>query len=123
MAKLLSAGWGDVFRASLTGEWTPAHLGIEQLIKHALALTTHAGGREPHLAYCYWEPVNGEQIPEVLAHRQELDTLRTRVGTAMPYLHVVSYQQLLAEWDDLPAPPPWLSAHLVHLHERYTLHI
>jgi hypothetical protein len=123
MAKLLSAGWGDVFRASLTREWAPAQLGIEQLIKHALALSTHAGDREPHLVYCYWEPLNGDEIPEVLGHRQELEKLRARVGTALPHLHVVSYQQLLAEWDDLASPPPWLSAHLAEFNERYTVHV
>lgn len=123
MHRLLNSGWADVFDASRTQTWTPSHLGLEQLIKHALALVTHAGERDPHLVYCYWEPLNGEDIPEVRSHRQEIEQLRARVGDASPRLHVINYQQLLAEWDDLPSQPPWLSEHLVQLRRRYAIDI
>jgi hypothetical protein len=35
MAELLSAGWRSALEASLSSSWQPAHLGVEQLIKHA----------------------------------------------------------------------------------------
>src|SRR5207248_1002664 len=45
MSGLLSGGWREALRASIAGEWTPMQLGLEQLVKHALALSTHAKGR------------------------------------------------------------------------------
>ncbi len=47
MAFLLTGGWAEVFAASRQGEWTPQHLGLEQLIKHALALITHTDQQTP----------------------------------------------------------------------------
>lgn len=123
MATVLSAGWADVLQASLAKEWTPTHLGVEQLIKHALALTTHAAGRDVHLVYCYWEPINNNSIPEVDAHRQELEMLRATVGTTQPRLHAITYQQLYAEWEHLESAPPWLTDHVAQLQHRYTVEI
>jgi hypothetical protein len=123
MRALLADGWADVFGASLTKAWTPTYLGVEQLIKHALALATHADGRGAHLAYCYWAPPNGDDIPEVRAHKCEAEDLQTRVGNASPSLHVVSYQQLFAEWDRLASQPPWLSDHLAQLRQGYAIDV
>jgi hypothetical protein len=53
MAALLSGGWRDVFEASKAGKWKPRHLGLEQLIKHALALESCFKPHELHLVYVW----------------------------------------------------------------------
>ena len=73
MSALLDRGWSDVFDASLTGSWQPEHLGVEQLIKHALALTSRFPDSRRHLVYVWWEPTNADQIPELVIHRQEVN--------------------------------------------------
>lgn len=123
MAELLSERWRSVLEASLSGSWRPAHLGVEQLIKHALALASHHQGAERHLLYCFWEPANADAIPDVLAHRAEVAELVDRLGEdAGPRLHVRAYKDVLAEWDDLPAPS-WLGGHIAELRGRYDVAI
>jgi len=123
MAGLLSDDWHSIVEASLSGSWQPAHVGLEQLIKHALALASRHGGAEQHLLYCFWEPANADEIPEVLAHRTELAELVDRLGEdARPRLHVRAWKDVLAEWDDLPAPA-WLGRHIAELRGRYDVAI
>ena len=121
MAALVSEQWADLLRDSLARAWTPEHLGLEQLVKHALALASHADGRETHLVYCYWEPLDGDRIDEVVAHRAEVAELTTRVQGARPAFHAISYTDLLAEWAGLDAQPAWLEQHLNELSQRYVL--
>ena len=123
MGKLLSEGWRSVLEASLSGSWQPAHLGVEQLIKHALALASHDQGAERHLLYCFWEPANADAIPDILAHRAEVAELVERLGVhAGPRLHVRTYKDVLAEWANLPAPS-WLGRHIAELLGRYDVAI
>jgi hypothetical protein len=123
MAGLLAGGWSEVFQASLTKEWTPAYLGVEQLVKHALALATHAEGRDARLVYCYWEPLNGDTIEEVVKHRQELGRLQRLVGDAAPRFHVTTYHQLLQEWEQIETQSTWLTRHIAALRSRYEIEI
>jgi len=53
MLELLDGGWADVFAASRAGEWQPRHLGLEQLVKHALALASQFSDSERHLVYVW----------------------------------------------------------------------
>jgi hypothetical protein len=123
MAELLGAGWRSVLQASLSGSWQAAHLGVEQLIKHALALASHHRGAERHLLYCFWESANADAIPDVLAHRAELAQFVDRLGDdAKPRLHVRTYKDVLAEWADLPSPS-WLGRHIAELRTRYDVAI
>jgi hypothetical protein len=122
MAALLNGGWREVLRDSLSRRWTPQHLGLEQLVKHALALNSHADHREAHLVYCYWEPANADDIAELCQHREEIAELLARVDQARPHLHAVSYQALLEEWSIL-ITPPWIAEHIGELRDRYTLSI
>lgn len=119
MRLLLDGGWAEVFRDSREQRWTPGHLGLEQLIKHALALQTHAHGRETHLVYCYWEPRNGETVPETRTHRDEIAALLARVGDGSPQLHALAYADVLAEWEAITSPAPWIPEHLAQLRARY----
>ncbi len=122
MRDLLSDGWADVFDQSLAGTWTPQHLGLEQLIKHALAITSQAGARKPHLLYLYWEPRNGFEIPEVRAHREEVKELQETVGEASPRLYTLTYRDLFDQWAAQPEPV-WLLEHASQLRERYEIEI
>jgi hypothetical protein len=121
MAELLDGSWSGVFAASRAGSWQPKHLGIEQLIKHTLALASRFADCERHLVYVWWEPLNAEEIPELAAHRRELAELRDRLGEASPRLHALTYTELFAEWEQLNVP--WIPDHLAQLHARYAVSI
>jgi hypothetical protein len=122
MADLLVGGWQEVFRDSLSGRWTPQHLGLEQLLKHALALNSHSDERAAHLVYCYWEPTNADDIGELRQHGSEIAELLARLDQTPPTLHVTSYKTLLEEWSRLTTPS-WVAEHIGQLHDRYTLSI
>jgi hypothetical protein len=119
MAGVLQGGWRQVFRASLNREWTPRHLGLEQLLKHALALNSHATGRTTHLIYLYWEPLSGDDLPEVRRHRSELAELAARVMDARPCFRASSYDQLFAEWMSIRPEASWRTEHVKQLRARY----
>lgn len=104
MAAMLAGGWREALESSLAAHWLPHYLGVEQLVKHALALTSHANGRSTHLVYLYWEPQNGNGIPEVVQHRAELAQLAAVVADAEPKLTAVSYHQLFDEWAERAIP-------------------
>ncbi len=116
---LLQGGWRDVFAASLGHSWQPAHLGVEQLVKHTLALAARPA-EERHLVYIYWEPSNAEAHPEVLAHRAEVAELVDRVGDATPQLHVRTYGEQFEQWSAMTTPE-WLEQHVAELRARYEL--
>jgi hypothetical protein len=119
METLLDGGWQLTFKASVRREWTPRHLGLEQLIKHALALNSHAGERSTHLVYVFWEPANGDEIAEVREHRAEVEQLLNRVADAQPYLHAMTYDQLLSQWANASPEASRQQDHIVHLQARY----
>ena len=98
------------------------HLGVEQLIKHALALTSRFPDHDLHLVYVWWEPENAGDIAEVAAHRAEIAELKDRVGEASPRLHALSYSELLAEWEQLDEPS-WVTGHVAQLRSRYAVSI
>jgi hypothetical protein len=123
MAGLVGHGWGSVLRASLSGSWRPAHLGVEQLVKHALALASHHRRADQHLLYCFWKPANADDVPEVPAHRTEVAELVDRLGEdSRPRLHVRAWKDVLDEWRGLTAPS-WLGRHIAQMHARYDVEI
>jgi hypothetical protein len=63
---------------------------VEQLIKHALALTSRFHGRELHLVYVWWEPTNADEIEQVHAHRAEVSELSRRLDGSAPHLHALT---------------------------------
>lgn len=117
---LLDDRWRGALLASRGGEWQPAYLGLEQLIKHALALASRFPKRELHLVYVWWEPTNADEIREVHAHRTEVNELSGRLLGSVPRLHALTYTELFAEWHKGPAAA-WLSEHLKQLQARYVL--
>lgn len=116
---LLTDGWLEALDAARTREYTPEHLDIDQLIKHALGLTKQHPGLDRHLAYVYWEPVNGDELASVRTHRQEVQALVDRIGDASPRLHTLTHTELWSEWEH--SAMPWLSTHLGLLRQRYQL--
>jgi hypothetical protein len=108
-----------VFQASLEGAWRPQHLGLEQLLKHALALNSHAGGRTTHLVYVYWEPANGSDVSEVVIHRAEVAELARSLGNALPRFHALSYDDLLDDWLSIPDGVNGSAEHVDRLQARY----
>ena len=87
VGNLLEGGWRLAFDESREGRWQPVYLGVEQLIKHALALVSRFPEDDLHLVYLWWEPENAADIPEVAAHRDEVADLPTALATAKPRLH------------------------------------
>ena len=108
MAAELRGGWADLFGELVEGSWVPRHLDAGQLVRHALSL------RGSHdLVLAYWEPADGDALPEVLAHRAEVRRVLERVGEARPRLHAAAWPRI---WDSWEAARP---AHVAALRERY----
>ncbi len=108
MATELETGWGALFADLLAGRWRPRHLDAAQLVRHALSLR-----RRHDLVLLFWEPANGDELPEVAAHRAEVDRALAQVGGARPRLHARSWSQVLDAW--APVAP----SHVAALRERY----
>ena len=112
MAAELRGGWSTTFADLLDGSWTPRHLDAAQLVRHALSL------RGAHdLVLVYWEPADGDELPETRAHREEVAELLDRIGDAPPRLHALPWSRLLDEWE------PVLPAHVAALRERYDVSV
>lgn len=101
MARVLEGGWAELFAALREGRWAPRFAPAAQLVKHALSLQgLGAGGpAERHLVLLWWEPADGDEVPEVVAHREEVAELLARVGDAPPRLHALTHAQLHAGWE------------------------
>lgn len=113
MAAELDGGWAEVFAALLEGTWAPRHLDAGQLVRHALSLSAR---RDAHLVLLYWEPTDGDAVPEVRAHREEVAELLARLGPEpAPRLHAVTWAALLDAW--APAVPE----HVAALRARYAV--
>lgn len=121
MSGLLNGGWSDVFAASKDGRWQPRYVGVEQLIKHALALASRFQGKKLHLVYVWWEPDKPSELPELAKHRDELADLRDRLGDASPRLHALTYAELFREWGDLGRSS--FACHLDQLAQRYSISV
>jgi hypothetical protein len=70
--------------------WQPKYLGLEQLIKHALALESRFKDHALHLVYVWWEPANPDTLPGLREHRAEVRELVDRLGDSRPQLHAVT---------------------------------
>ena len=115
MAAELDGGWAAVFADLLEGRWAPRFLDAAQLVRHALSLRPlRAGSAEQHLVLLFWEPADGDELPEVREHRAEVAELLARLGDdAVPRLHALSYAELLATW------APLRPDHVAALRARY----
>jgi hypothetical protein len=119
MATLLDDRWRAAFEDSLHGRWQPSHLGVEQLIKHALAIRSRfPDPTRRHLVYVFWEPEDGDAFGEVRAHREEVAQLAARLVGADPCFHPLTYAALLEEWEGIADP-----RHLEELRARYAVSI
>lgn len=95
------------------------HLGIEQLVKHALGLRRFADedGRPVTLLYVYWEPKNAGELKACVEHRSEVEKLHERLGAdANPRFISCSYAELFDEWEAAGGAGP---AHVAELRARY----
>lgn len=108
MVRELREGWATLFADLLEGRWAPRHLDAGQLVRHALSL------RGAHdLVLVFWEPANGDELPEVLAHRAEVARALESVGDALPRLHAMSWSRVLDGWESS------MPDHVAALRERY----
>jgi hypothetical protein len=96
MLAALDGGWAAVFADLLAGRWAPRFLDAGQLVRHALSLRRL--GARAQLVLLVWEPLEGDALPEVAAHRAEVAELLERVGDAVPRLHAQPFSALLADW-------------------------
>ena len=116
--KLLEGGWLEVFHRSKQG-WEPKSLDVKQLIKHALAINSMHPEVERHLVYCYWEPANADQFPEVDPHREDLATVTELLRDGEPRFQAEAYHDLFAKWDALDID--WVKSHVGELRRRYEI--
>ena len=110
MAAALDGGWRATFEDLVAGRWAPRYLDAGQLVRHALSLR-----RAGHLVLVFWEPLDGEEHPEVVAHRAEVAELLERVGDAPPRLHALSWAEVLDAW------APLMPSHVAALRARYAI--
>ena len=101
---------------------SPQHLNIAQLVKHWLGLCQMYGDRRVALLYIYWEPENWRQVPECRRHRLEIRAFADRVAGDTVSFHAISYLDLWAHWERLPAPT-WITSHVAGLRQRYAVTI
>lgn len=85
---LLNDGWLETLDAARTGEYQTKYLGVDQLLKHALGLRTQNPGRDLHLVYVYWEPVDGDQFDRAPQGGGCLARSSRRRTTPTPRAHV-----------------------------------
>lgn len=104
----LDVGWARLFADLLDGRWAPRHLDAGQLVRHALSLRGHHD-----LVLVFWEPVDGDELAEIRAHRAEVREVLERVGDARPRLHAVSWAEVLDAW------APVVPEHVAALRARY----
>jgi hypothetical protein len=119
---LLGGGWRSTLDAAIAGKYSTEYLDVGQLLRHALGLNKCYADRSRHLVYCYWEPTNGGEVTEVVAHRSEVAEFADRVSGSEPSFHAVTYAELLDEWSEL-REPAWLEGHISALRERYEVQI
>ena len=116
MAAALEGGWAEVFAALLEGRWHPRHLDVGQLVRHALSLRGLDQPAAKHLVLLFWEPLEGDRLPEVRAHREEVAELLERLGPeADPRLHAFDYATLFSAWE------PVYAEHVTALRARYEM--
>jgi hypothetical protein len=116
MAAALAGGWAEVFADLLEGRWVPRHLDAPQLVRHALSLQATAASRPTYLVLLFWEPLDGDGVPEVVAHRDEVAELLDRLGPgASPQLRALSWAEL---WDTWARTRP---DHVAALRRRYAV--
>jgi hypothetical protein len=117
--------WAAEFRAlKIDGRRRYRHLDAAQLLKHYLGLKKQADkiGKQPALAYLYWEPRNPETHPVFCDHRREVGVFAERVAGGDCEFHARSYGELWREWEGLDAGP-CLARHVADLRERYDVEV
>jgi hypothetical protein len=115
MAAELDGGWAEVFADLLEGRWAPRFLDVPQLVRHALSLRPlRQHYAEQHLVLLFWEPADGDALPEIREHRAEVAELLARLGDdAVPRLHASAYAEVLDAW------APIRPEHVAALRARY----
>ncbi len=108
MAAALEGGWRATFSDLVAGRWAPRYLDAGQLVRHALSLR-----RAGRLVLVFWEPVDGDDHAEVVAHRAEVAELVARVGDAPPCLSALTWAEVFDAW------APLVPAHVAALRARY----
>lgn len=94
-----------------------------QLVKHYLGLRHTFPGQAVTLLYLFWEPTNAPELPAFAQHRAELVAVQRVLDGADIPLVVSSYAGLWREWQQASTASAWLQAHLIRLHQRYTVAI
>lgn len=112
--------WWQAYEEAKCGK--SQHLDRAQIIKHYFGLNAFSAKgdtRRITLLYLFWEPLNGEDIPECIKHREELSAFANSVKNARICFDWMSYNQLWEEWTMVPA----LTVHSRNLVSRYQVHL
>jgi len=121
-SKHQSKSWLDEMTEIKNGRREYRHLDAAQLIKHAFGLANCCKNGSAILLYLYWEPKNAADIPELAAHRRELEAFEKRVAGGSPSFRAISYRELWAQWARMDRPA-WLRGHVANLRKRYEVEI
>jgi hypothetical protein len=101
-------------------QWPRSRFDAAQIIKHYLGLSNvWEAGRETHLVYLYWEPINASSFREYDQHTQDLKKFGKKVKNSKIKFQSMTYSRLCQEWLKISA----LKAHAERIVERYEVKI
>jgi hypothetical protein len=92
-------------------------LDAAQLVKHAFGLGHTYPTGDVTLLYLYWEPENGDSLPEIATHRREIADFASRVAGDRITFASESYLDLWRDWSS--SGIAWVKAHAAQLARRY----
>ncbi len=95
--------WYRAMEAVLAGSERFALLDAARLIKHAFGLARGFRQRPVRLLYLYWEPLDGDRQPTILAHRAEIARFSRLVAGGQPTFGAQSHLEL---WDGVASGDP-----------------
>lgn len=114
------AWWSAYERAKGSKE---QHLDRAQLIKHYFGLNRFQKKKPAvtrlTLLYIFWEPLNGEKVPECSLHREQVKAFADSLSNSQIQFRCMSYTDLWKEWGEVPE----LEKHAQQLMKRYQVRL
>lgn len=110
--------WWQLLESSKS--WRPSHFDVAQIIKHYLGLRNkYRDGRQIHLVYIYWQPLNASGFQEYEMHQKEIELTASFLDGSEVDFVAMNYHQLWDSW----AKDPMLEIHAGNLKQRYAVDI
>jgi hypothetical protein len=110
--------WAAQYDALVRDACLYRYLNAAQLVKHYLGLKNTFPDRKVTLLYLFWEPLNVDELPALLEHRDDVAQFATDLADPHVAFESKSYPELWDAWSQQPLPE-WLPEHVERLRARY----